>query len=627
MIVKELVALFGFEVDEKSVDKVDSTVKGVAGKVKFALVAGAATAGALVLKSFVESTAEAGDALLATSERLGVTTRALQELQHVGKLANVSGEELNMGLRSLSRTAFAARSGSQEAAEAFQQVGLSVDAIRGKSPEELFTVLADRVRAVRDPTAKVALAQKLFGRSGAALIPVLNQGSAAIAAQRKELGELGGLMDDELIGLSDEYSDTLVRQQAAFMAVKIAVAKALLPVLLRLQKLLIDTKIAQVIFGNIAQVVASFIEVVLDAVEAVAEWVKGLSPLSKTLLSVAAAVGALAAALFLPFAPIIGLIALILLAIDDFNAWRKGGASAIGSIIVWFNRLLERFPIIRAAISGVSSFFSSAFAFMSSAFSRFWAFLVEKWAQLQPFVSAALAAAKAAWDATWAVLGPTFAAIWEAIKGVVMGFVAFFKSVWDDPKAAFVKLKDDLLATWDALWSGMRPFVEQGIAFVKEQIGNLIAWVKEHPILTAGILLGGAKLFGALAGGGEEPQGFVEKIAAPAASATADGIIGIVSSVVGSILSKVVGFIANNPKLALTGAAFAAATLAPSVLGREPAMGARPGGGSVSQQNAVNVTVNAPGANQDVGAVVGPAVQGALENMLRDGLAATTVGG
>lgn len=91
-------------------------------------------------------------------------------------------------------------------------------------------------------------------------------------------------------------------------------------------------------FSRVVSAVSDFIG---DVSSAVSDWASSLTPLGQQILRVTAVVLALVAVMMLPGVPILMLIALIALLIEDFQTWRAGGESVIGDIIGWFEQLIE----------------------------------------------------------------------------------------------------------------------------------------------------------------------------------------------------------------------------------------------------------------------------------------------
>lgn len=345
MIVRELISRFGFKVDKKGFQKANegfSKLKKAAGVLVTALVAGKV---ASTIRNITNEAAALADQIDKTSKRLGVNAQALQELQFAANLAGASNQDLSASLRILSRNADEAATGSAEYADEFKRLGVNVRTGTGqlKSAEVLLTEMADGLQRLKGDTERVAIAQKLLGRGGAALIPLLTQGTEAIRTQREEARELG-LFDEDLIALGVELTDTNRRFAQVMTSVKNILAKALLPGLIRTKKSIIEWMkanrewLAQKIenaFDAIGRAIEFVHRVLKPVYWIIKTLVTGIYDLGKRLYEANPAVfkfatlmAAVAAAILLPISPLILWGVLLALLVEDFTLWWEEGDKA-----------------------------------------------------------------------------------------------------------------------------------------------------------------------------------------------------------------------------------------------------------------------------------------------------------
>jgi len=237
MIVRELFAKLGLEVDEGAFNAAEKAIGALKGGL--VQVGAAAAAAALGLAALVKSTADAGGEVAKAAQRVGVSTDALQELRFA---AGSTSEALEHGLAILAKNAFNAANGSVEAAVAFRQVGVSVRTAGGqlKAPDELLGDLAEKFAEMPDGIRKVALAQELFGKSGAGLIPFLNKGRDGIDSLREEARELGIVLDQNTIAQAKEFGKALHFTEAAVKGLGYAIGGPLIAVVTPLIKAIGD---------------------------------------------------------------------------------------------------------------------------------------------------------------------------------------------------------------------------------------------------------------------------------------------------------------------------------------------------------------------------------------------------
>ncbi|WP_299163529.1 hypothetical protein [Accumulibacter sp.] len=227
---------------ERSAKRMESAFAGASSVIAnaFAGLAGAFSVGAMA--AMVTSSIDAADGLSKLSQRTGETVENLARLQYAGSLADVSNEALATSLKKLSKNMAEAAGGSGEVADAFKAIGVSVVASDGKlrSSGEVLNDVADRFAGYEDSAAKAALAQAIFGRSGADLIPLLNAGSHGLKEMGDEASRLGVVISTETAQAAERFNDQMTRVNAAHGSIAKQTAAELLPVLNELADSLVD---------------------------------------------------------------------------------------------------------------------------------------------------------------------------------------------------------------------------------------------------------------------------------------------------------------------------------------------------------------------------------------------------
>ena len=140
------------------------------------------------MRSIVNSADETGKA----ANALGMTTEALSGLRYAAQMSGVDNAKLAESINKLN----AAAAGGNEA---FGAMGVSVKNAYGslKTADVLLKEVANKFAGYRDGAEKSALAQKLFGETGAQLIPLLNSGASGITAMTEEARSLGIVLSQE----------------------------------------------------------------------------------------------------------------------------------------------------------------------------------------------------------------------------------------------------------------------------------------------------------------------------------------------------------------------------------------------------------------------------------------------
>ncbi|MEO6147178.1 MAG: phage tail tape measure C-terminal domain-containing protein [Sulfuriferula sp.] len=174
----------------------------------------------------IKGTLEAADNLGKMSQKVGVSVEALSALKYSATLSDVSLQQLGIGLEKLSKNMLATAQGSGHAisaiealgitakggaAGAFAQLNINVEETKGrlKSSEQVFLDVAEKFSQMRDGSLKTALSMQIFGKAGAELIPLLNQGAEAIKAQREEAERLGVVMSTDMARAAEQFNDNM----------------------------------------------------------------------------------------------------------------------------------------------------------------------------------------------------------------------------------------------------------------------------------------------------------------------------------------------------------------------------------------------------------------------------------
>ena len=230
-LLQELITKYTFKVEDQALDKAQEKLKGVA---SFAgKVGAAATVAAGAIFAMAKFTANAGDEALATSQKLGLTVENLSRLQFAAKLSNIDTGNFNVALRFLSKNLDDVAKGTGATNEVFKKYGISAKDATGKllPTEQVLLKISERFAQLPDGAAKTAAAMDIFGRSGADMIPLLNEGAAGIQKLMNRSDELGYTMSTELAKAGDEFNDSLDETIFALTGLRNVVGAKLLPVI------------------------------------------------------------------------------------------------------------------------------------------------------------------------------------------------------------------------------------------------------------------------------------------------------------------------------------------------------------------------------------------------------------
>lgn len=140
--------------------------------------------------------------VIKTSERLGVTTKALQELRFAAEKVGIGSESADEALKELGIRAAEAADGTGEGAEGFKKLGISQDELKGKLKDlpGLFELVASRIAQMKTSAEQAYIADKIFGdQGGEKLVALLKQGSEGLARFRQEAATLGVVVEDSML--------------------------------------------------------------------------------------------------------------------------------------------------------------------------------------------------------------------------------------------------------------------------------------------------------------------------------------------------------------------------------------------------------------------------------------------
>ncbi len=175
-----------------SIKRLGNSMQGVAGRVKnLRLAMGGlnktfATFGILIsggaFVGLVKGAIDSADSFGKLSDQTGIAANTLQAYVNAGKLAGVSQETIDKGLRRLAQSMREADQGVATYSDSFDALGISVRATDGtfKTSEQVLGEVADKFATMENGSTKAALAMEIFGRSGASLINLLNGGAASL---------------------------------------------------------------------------------------------------------------------------------------------------------------------------------------------------------------------------------------------------------------------------------------------------------------------------------------------------------------------------------------------------------------------------------------------------------------
>ena len=431
-------------------------------------LAGVGTAIAAPLVGFAKAFASGSKELQTLSQKTGIGVAALSELAYAAQLSGTDMETLEVGIKRMQKTIYQAATGSKSATEALAQLGLTVEDLRGLSPDQQFKLIADKLAAIQSPAVRAAMAMAIFGKSGTQLLPMMNKGAAGIEAMQEEARKLGLTASETGVAVGVKLEEALTTLWKVLQKLASTLGSAVAPLLTDFANWLIDIVVkATAWIKQNKELIVTIFKVALVVVGAGMALI-GLGYAITTLGSVLTGLATIVATVYGAMEVMIAVISaflnpigLVLVAIAALGAYLIYASGAGGKALSWLG---ERF-------TDLSSFASEAFQGISDALMAgdialaaqiLWLTLKIAWIKgVQVLESAWLTFRnffiKIGYDAFYGVQ-----AVWEIVQNALcvawIETTAFLSKVWTSFTAGFEK-------AWNTAinWTSKRILELQGL--------------------------------------------------------------------------------------------------------------------------------------------------------------------
>jgi hypothetical protein len=187
------------------------------------------------------------------SGKTGISTTALQKLGYVTEQAGVSLEDVSGAVTKMSK---ALVTGDKGAVAGLDALRLSTGDLLKMSPDAAFTTIGDAIAKIENPMERATIATKIFGKSGADLLPAFtgDLGKLADEAERS-----GAILSEDTVRGGDSAGDAIGRLANAGMGLIGQVLGPLAPVIELVADLLGR------VLGTAAKVVGKAFDFLLEA--------------------------------------------------------------------------------------------------------------------------------------------------------------------------------------------------------------------------------------------------------------------------------------------------------------------------------------------------------------------------
>ena len=228
---------------QAGLERIAATSKGTVAelsKLKTEMMAIGAGVGIVGLGKKLADEALQWNTQVRTMQRLtGATAEQVSSLMAVADYMGVSAETSTASFAKFSKALAGARDSMQSAAEqggassdAFSKLGLTLNDIQGKNTVEVFQLIQDRLRGMKDGAEKTRIEMELFGKSGYQLNGMLNMSAEAMKQVEDRARAMGLVIDDEAAQQSANFNRELKDMEATGRRLAITIGQELLPVIM-----------------------------------------------------------------------------------------------------------------------------------------------------------------------------------------------------------------------------------------------------------------------------------------------------------------------------------------------------------------------------------------------------------
>lgn len=254
-----------FEMLPDPIQKIGTALQGALGPIAIATTVVAAG------KKFLDFTGELTD----LSAKTGISTTALQTLTFVTEQAGLNIDQVSGAVTKMSR---ALVSGDKGAVQGLAALKLEASDLINLSPDQAFMKIGDAIAQVPNPMERATIATKLFGRSGADMLPAFTGHLQEIS---DEALKSGAILSEDLVAGGDNAGDAIGRLLKIGMGLIGQVLGPIMPLVEMLANLLSK------VLGAAVQVVAAgfqiFEKAILTAKASIFDWIAGIGEMSQSI--------------------------------------------------------------------------------------------------------------------------------------------------------------------------------------------------------------------------------------------------------------------------------------------------------------------------------------------------------
>ena len=400
-----------------------------------AKIGGGALAGSAAvlapLAAAVKHFADAGSELSDMSQRTGASVEALSGLGYAAKMSGSSLEDVEKGLRKMQK-------GLAAGDEGFAELGISIEKLKGYAPEDQMRMIADVLAKIENPADRAAAAMKILGKGGTALLPMMADGAKGIDMVVAEAESLGLIMSGEAAASADVLGDSI-------------------------DKMTISTgSLVNTIAAQLAPAFTAALAVMTYTITTARDWIAANQGVVLAIAGVAAVLGVLGAGLVTAagvayaLSIAIGVVGTVASAVGSIMSILagvlSGGMAAAPLLVVAALAALVGYLIYASgAGSEALDFLSSKFTMLSEIAGPVFKGIQDAMAGGDFTLAATILweGLQLAWLKGTAEIASTFRTALNGMMGVLDGWIASFRSKWNDVSGGIADMMLDLMGTFD----------------------------------------------------------------------------------------------------------------------------------------------------------------------------------
>lgn len=277
--------LEGVDKAEKDLGRIDkkaggfgSKFGGVAktvGKAGLAIGAATAAAGAGAF-AMVEKVTASFDSISKGAQRLGVTTKAYQEMDFWASQNGISHQQMEKIVGRFNQRMGMAQNGNEKYSEALKQLNVDMDAVKDGtlSTDDAFAQSIKTLSEMENQQDQVNLATEMFGvKTARDLLPALQDGSLSMEEAKQKAQELGIVIGEDSLNAAVKFQDTWDRLKRTFTAVSQSLMAELMPVFQTMMDwVLANMPTIKAVFKTAFDVIGAVVGTVVEVIKTVIGW-------------------------------------------------------------------------------------------------------------------------------------------------------------------------------------------------------------------------------------------------------------------------------------------------------------------------------------------------------------------